>query len=84
MNKKNQKIFRLIFTEPVLKNIEWRKIESFFSSIGCEIIEGRGSRVAFRLKNDRADFHRPHPGKEAKEYQIKAVREFINKIGVKL
>ena len=63
------------------KNIEWRKIESLFVSIGCEIIEGNGSRVAFRYNEFRADFHRPHPNKEAKPYQVKAAREFLILIG---
>jgi hypothetical protein len=29
----------------------------------------------------KANFHRPHPGKEALRYRIKAVREFLQKIG---
>ncbi|MFZ5835662.1 MAG: type II toxin-antitoxin system HicA family toxin [Pseudomonadota bacterium] len=45
-------------------------------------IEGKGSRVAFVIKGVRADFHRPHPGKNAKRYQIRAVREFLHLAGV--
>lgn len=41
-----------------------------------------GSAVTFEHAGRRANFHRPHPGKEALRYRIKAVREFIEKIGV--
>ena len=81
MNSKNRKTFEQIFASPVPKNIEWRKIEGLFVSIGCELIEGNGSRVAFRYGEMRADFHRPHPNKEAKPYQVRAAREFLILIG---
>jgi hypothetical protein len=44
--------------------------------------EGSGSRVTFHLNEVTADFHRPHPGKEAKRYQIVDVREFLTKAGI--
>jgi len=50
--------------------------------LGCDIIEGNGSRVAFKHGTLRADFHRPHPTKEAKSYQIRAAREFLVKLGI--
>ena len=52
-----------------------------FIAIGCEIIEGNGSRVAFKLNTVRADFHRPHPSKEAKPYQIRDARMFLTILG---
>ena len=53
-----------------------------FVAVGCEMIEGSGSRVAFKRDGLRADSHRPHPGKEAKPYQIRAAREFLEVLGV--
>jgi len=35
----------------------------------------------FKKGNLRADFHRPHPGKEAKPYQVRTVREFLKQFG---
>ncbi len=67
---------------PTMKNLPWRDIEALFLAIGCEIFEGSGSRVAFRFGNIRADFHRPHPHKEAKPYQIRDARNFLTIIGV--
>lgn len=83
MNSAHRKTLIAIYAEPVPKNLEWRRIEALFAAVGCEIIEGSGSRVGFRRGDLRADFHRPHPGKEAKPYQVRAAREFLEKIEVK-
>ncbi|HQP25886.1 MAG TPA: type II toxin-antitoxin system HicA family toxin [Smithellaceae bacterium] len=83
MNSAQRKTLDAIFSEPVPRNLEWRKIEGLLIALGCELIEGRGSRVAFRKGDLRADFHRPHPGKEAKPYQVRAAREFLELLEVK-
>jgi hypothetical protein len=80
----HRKTLEAIFRNPVPKNLEWRKVEALFQALGCEVIEGSGSRVAFRRNDIRADFHRPHPQKEAKPYQVKAAKEFLEAIGEKL
>ena len=82
MNNKQRKTVAMIFTNPVNGNIEWRKIESLLVSLDCQIIEGSGSRVTFILNGERADFHRPHPSKEALRYRVKDVREFLRRVGV--
>ncbi len=83
MNRRQKRTLEQIFTNPVLWNIEWRRIESLLIALGCDLIEGSGSRVGFKKGDLRADFHRPHPGKEAKPYQVRAVREFLRKLEVK-
>ena len=83
MNNKHRKTLTAIFTDPTPKTLEWRRIESLFIAVGCEVIEGDGSRVGFKMGDLRADFHRPHPEKEAKPYQVRAAREFLEQIGVK-
>ena len=82
MNSKQRKTFSAIFANPVNGNIEWRRIESLLVALGCELIEGSGSRVTFIFNGQRADFHRPHPGKEALRYRVKVVRAFLRKIGI--
>lgn len=84
MNSQHRKTLDAIFSQPVPANLEWRRIESLLLALGAEMADGSGSRVAFLLNGRRADFHRPHPGKEAKRYQVRAVREFIEAAGVKL
>ncbi|MBF0462650.1 MAG: type II toxin-antitoxin system HicA family toxin [Magnetococcales bacterium] len=63
--------------------MEWSKIEALLVPLGAEMIEGSGSRIGFIRHGERADFHRPHPGKEAKPYQIRAARQFLEQTGVK-
>ncbi|MEI7869365.1 MAG: type II toxin-antitoxin system HicA family toxin [Candidatus Methylumidiphilus sp.] len=83
INAKHRKILEAVYLTPVNGNLEWRKIESLLIALGVQIIEGDGSRVTFILNGKRADFHRPHPGKEALRYRIKAIREFLEYAGIK-
>jgi len=82
MNSKHRRTLTTVFSEPVPRNLEWKRVESLLLAAGCELIEGHGSRIAFKRGNLRADFHRPHPRKEAKPYQIRAAREFLRKLEV--
>jgi hypothetical protein len=81
MNNKHRKILKKIFQNPI-KPIEWRDIEKLFLALGAQMVEGKGSRVTFHINGVTADFHRPHPGKEAKRYQISDAREFLIKSGI--
>ncbi len=40
------------------------------------------SRVRFACNGIIASFHRPHPAKEAKRYQVRDARDFLTKSGV--
>ena len=82
MNTRHQRTLEAIFTEPTLKNIKWRNVEALFIYVGTEVIEGKGSRVKFYKNDIIATFHRPHPGKEAKPYQVRDARLFLTRIGI--
>lgn len=82
MNSRNRKTLEAIFTDPVSGSIQWRLIESLLVSLGAVLVEGSGSRVSFLLNGRRADFHRPHPGKEALRYRVRAVKELLEKAGI--
>ncbi len=82
MNNKHRKTMDALLADPINGNIEWMRIESLLNALGCRAVEGPGSAVTFEYQGQRANFHRPHPGKEALRYRVKAVREFIEKIGV--
>ena len=83
MNSKQTKILHAIFAKPTTTTLEWAHIENLLIAIGCQVIEGRGSRVRFVYNGIVVAFHRPHPAKEAKLYQVEQVREFLSIIGVK-
>jgi hypothetical protein len=51
-------------------------------ALGAEISEGRGSRVRICLKDVKAVFHRPHPGKETDKGAVIALRRFLMTAGI--
>lgn len=83
MKAKHTKILRVIFTKPTSTTLEWMHIEALFIALGCRVIEGRGSRVRFEFNGRVTAFHRPHPVKEAKPYQVEQARDFLTAIGAK-
>ncbi len=83
MNGKQRKTLAAVFADPVSGTIAWADIESLLVAVGCKIVEGSGSRVRFNFKGEIASFHRPHPAKEAKRYQVRDARVFLAGIGVK-
>lgn len=84
VNTRQRKTLSDIFADPINGNIEWRSIESLLIALGSQVFEGSGSRVTFLLNGQRADFHRPHPGKEALRYRVKDVRLFLQRAGITL
>jgi hypothetical protein len=83
MNSKQKRTLRVIYTDPVSASTAWKDIESLFISLGAEVIEGNGSRVRFHKNGVIASFHRPHPTKEAKPYQVRDARTFLKQLGVR-
>ncbi|MEW6501475.1 MAG: type II toxin-antitoxin system HicA family toxin [Thermodesulfobacteriota bacterium] len=83
MNSKHRQTLQAVVSDPISGTIEWRRIESLLVALGCEVVEGRGSRVTFVKGEFKASFHRPHPGKEALKYRVVAVRDFLELLGVK-
>ncbi len=82
MNSRQKKTLAAVFADPVSGTVAWADIESLLIAVGCEVIEGNGSRVRFNFGGEIASFHRPHPTKEAKRYQVKDARRFLTQIGV--
>jgi len=90
MNKKQRKTLEAIFSKAIPRNLPWDDIDALFRAIGCKVTERGGSRVSFRMtiihedgrqEVFREDFHKPHPGKEAKVYQIERARKFLTRMG---
>ena len=83
MNATHRKTLEAIFADPVSKSLEWRRIEALLVAIGCRVVEGNGSRVRFEKGGIISAFHRPHPAKEAKPYQVRDARLYLENLGVK-
>ncbi|RYC12016.1 type II toxin-antitoxin system HicA family toxin [Ciceribacter ferrooxidans] len=82
MNGRHRKTLLAIFREPVSGSIVWSDVESLLIAIGCTLVEGSGSRVRFEKDGLLALFHRPHPEKEAKRYQVRDARRFLEMLGI--
>lgn len=82
MNSKQLSTLKAIFAKPTPSNLEWARMESLFVAAGARTIEGNGSRVRFELNGVVGTFHRPHPDKEAKPYQVRDARAFLEQAGV--
>ncbi|TKD46659.1 type II toxin-antitoxin system HicA family toxin [Azotobacter chroococcum] len=82
MNSKQRSTLEAIFSKPAPASLEWVRIESLFVAAGAKVVEGNGSRVRFELNGVIATFHRPHPDKEAKPYQVRDAKDFLEKAGI--
>ena len=83
MKGKHRKTLAAVFHDPVSGTIEWAAIEGLLIAVGARVIEGRGSRVRFEKDGEVETFHRPHPAKEAKHYQVRSARAFVERMGIK-
>lgn len=82
MNRKQKRVLAAIFRKPTSGTIAWADIEGLLMTVGCDVIEGKGSRVRFAKDGMVATFHRPHPEKEAKRYQVEDARAYLIRLGI--
>lgn len=82
MNARHRKTLHAIFAKPTLPSIVFADIEALVIGLGGEVHEREGSRVKILLHGEEWRCHRPHPGKEAKRYQVEEARELLERAGV--
>ncbi|GAB3626298.1 type II toxin-antitoxin system HicA family toxin [Pandoraea terrae] len=82
MKTKHRKTLDAIFHRPTSGGIVFADIEALVANVGGEVREGDGSRIAFELGGRRLYMHRPHPGKEAKKYQVEELRKWFAELGI--
>jgi HicA toxin of bacterial toxin-antitoxin, len=82
MNAKHRKTLAAVFAKPTRAGVVFSDIESLVVALGGEVFEREGSRVKLVLKAETWRCHRPHPGKEAKRYQVEELREMLERAGV--
>jgi hypothetical protein len=82
MNIRHRRTLEAVFRDPISGTLEWAAIENLFLAIGCSVLEGSGSRVRFDRNGETETFHRPHPAKEAKRYQVRAARYYLIRMGI--
>jgi hypothetical protein len=83
MRIRHVKTLRAVFVKPTLSNIAFVDIEALILALGGKVRESEGSRIVFEINAKRMYAHRPHPGKEAKRYQVEELRALLESEGVK-
>ena len=83
MNTKHRKTLAAVFSRPTSASIVFADIEALIKSLGGSVLEREGSRVRIELNGEQWRCHRPHPGKEAKRYQVEEARELLERAGVR-
>jgi hypothetical protein len=82
MKHKHAKLLAAIFAHPTPANIPRRDIEALFKSLGAEVEERGGSRVAVVLFGEVYVFHRPHPEPTTDKGAIATIRKWLESHGV--
>jgi hypothetical protein len=83
MKAKHAKTLRAIFAKPTSASVAFADIEALIVGLGGDVREGEGSRVTLQLGDTLKNAHRPHPGKEARKYQVEEIRTWLAQQGVK-
>ena len=82
MKAKHRKTLAAICDVPTRAGIVFGDIEGLLRGLGATATEREGSRVKFALRGVEWHAHRPHPGKEAKKYQVESAREFLERLEI--
>ncbi len=82
MRIRHRQTLHAIFTRPTLAGIVFSDIEALFVPLGGEVTEREGSRIRITLHDVSWHCHRPHPGKEARRYQVEEAREILTKLEI--
>jgi hypothetical protein len=82
VQNRHRKTLAMIFRTPTSAGIVFADIEALILYLGGVVEEREGSRVKLTLQGQTWRCHRPHPGKEAKRYQVEEAREFLRRAGV--
>ena len=83
MNTKHRKTLQALFARPTSASVVFADIEALVIALGGTVAEREGSRVRIVLLGEYWRCHRPHPGKEAKRYQVEELRELLERLGIK-
>jgi hypothetical protein len=80
-HRKQEKTLQEIFGHPISGNIDWRRVEHLFESLGAEVTETSHSRIKVRLNGQEQTFTRPHHKDVASRDEIMEIRHFLEAAG---
>lgn len=82
MRKKHKATLANLYARPIRADIKWHHIEALLLSLGAQISEREGSRVAVVLFQEVRVFHRPHPSPDADKGAVVSVKKWLEQHGV--
>lgn len=82
VNSRHKKTLAALFALPTSPSTVFSDIEALLKALGGDVLEREGSRVKVQLQTEQWRAHRPHPGKEAKRYQVEEVRELLERLEI--
>ena len=83
VKSKHRKTLAAIYGIPTPAGVVFSDIEGLLRGLGASLTEREGSRVKFTLRGVEWHAHRPHPGKEARKYQVESAREFLERLEIR-
>ena len=82
LNARQRATLEAVFRRPTLATIAFADVESLLIALGATVTERAGSRVRITIGDEQWHCHRPHPGKEARRYQVEEARELLERLGI--
>ena len=83
MERRHRRTLEQIYRRPVSGTIPWSDIESLFKSLGADVSERAGSRVAVVLFGEVRVLHRPHPSFNTDKGAVASIRKWLEFYEVK-
>ena len=83
MNSKHKKTLAAVYALPTSAAVVFADIKALLDALDAKVLEREGLRIKVELRGEQWRAHRPHPGKEAKRYQVEEVREMLERLGVR-
>lgn len=83
LGAKHRRTLAAIFVRPTRSSLAFADIEALLVALGATVTERAGSRVKITLGDEEWHCHRPHPGKEARRYQVEEARELLQRLGAR-
>jgi len=83
MSHKHDQLLRALFHDPVSGNIHWREVESLLRHLGARVEPAHGARFKVVLNGAETLLHHPHHSSVLGRERIKAVRDLLNRAGIR-
>lgn len=82
LNSLHRATVEAIYARPTRASVVFADIEALLVALGGTATERAGSRVRITVGAEQWHCHRPHPGKEARRYQVEEARELLDRLGI--